>query len=497
MNTLCLSKAVSTASQALLRAIWHKLARVASVCACLLVAFASMAVPARAAVLLSPPQLEQLVAPVALYPDSLLSQVLMASTYPLEVVEAARWRASQPRVMSDSQLSAALYNEPWDPSVKSLAAFPDVLRMMSDKIDWTEQLGDAFLGQQPEVMDAVQRLRARARAAGNLRTTPQQTVLVSDDSTPIIQIVPVQPDIVYVPIYNPLVVYGPWMYPAYRPFYWYPPAYSPPPGVFFSFGVGLVVGPALWGHVDWHRRDVNINVVRYNRFNNTHITNNRWIHNADHRRGVDYRGPARPERFQRGDQSGARSAAREQYRNTANTQRQQLNDPARRQEAERAVSRGQTQTGPQRGAPNSGPVRGDMRRDNAAGRPNAVAPQQAAPRSLNTAPRESQQQRAVPHAGPQERAVMPRPQAPQQRDPMPRQQAPQQRVVPREQAPRRPAAERPQVQQQRAVPHAGPQERAAMPRPQAPQQREAGPRRSGGDRPSGGDKGNRRGESGK
>ncbi|TAL91832.1 MAG: DUF3300 domain-containing protein [Candidimonas sp.] len=338
MNLYC-QKAVGTAKQMWMLAGWRKLVSATSACACLLVAFAFAAVSAQAAPVLSPPQLEQLVAPVALYPDSLLSQVLMASTYPLEVVDAARWRGSQPKAMSDSQLSAAMYNEPWDPSVKSLAAFPNVLQMMSDKIDWTQQLGDAFLGQQPDVMDAVQRLRARARAAGNLRTSPQQTVLVSNEGSPIIQIVPVQPDVVYVPIYNPLVVFGPWMYPVYRPFYWHPPTYYPAPGVFFSFGAGLVVGPALWGHVDWHRHDVSINVTRYNTFNNTHITNNRWVYNVNHRRGVDYRGPAAAGRFQRS--SAARSAAREQYRGAANMQRQQLADPAHRQAAERAVSREQ------------------------------------------------------------------------------------------------------------------------------------------------------------
>jgi hypothetical protein len=249
---------------------------------------------------LSPEQLEQLVAPIALYPDSLLSQVLMASTYPLEVVEAQRWRSTQPRQMSDRQLSLALQNSPWEPSVQSLAAFPDVLQMMSDRLDWTQQLGEAFLSQQPDLMSAVQRLRARARAAGHLQSTAQQTVQVVQGPSPIIQIVPAQPELVYVPVYNPLVVYGAWPYPAYRPFYWHPPRFEPPPGVFISFGAGLLVGHALWGHMDWHRHVVRIDVNRYNRYNHTHIASPNWMHHVEHRRGARYANPALRERYGRG-----------------------------------------------------------------------------------------------------------------------------------------------------------------------------------------------------
>lgn len=249
---------------------------------------------------LSPAQLEQLVAPVALYPDSLLSQVLMASTYPLEVVEAQRWRSTQPRKMSDQQLSLALQNSPWEPSVQSLAAFPDVLQMMSDRLDWTQQLGEAFLSQQQDLMGAVQRLRARARAAGHLQSTAQQTVQVVQGPSPIIQIVPAQPELVYVPVYDPLVVYGAWPYPAYRPFYWHPPRFEPPPGVFISFGAGLLVGHALWGHMDWHRHVVRIDVNRYNRYNHTHIASPNWMHHVEHRRGARYANPALRERYDRG-----------------------------------------------------------------------------------------------------------------------------------------------------------------------------------------------------
>ena len=128
--------------------------------------------------------------------------------------------------------------------------------MMNDKLDWTQKLGDAFLGQQADLMDAVQRLRARARAQGTLTSTPQQTVTVDDTAAPpFIQIEPTQPEVVYVPVYNPLVVYGPWPYAAYPPYYYYPVGW-PVLGAFFSFGLGIAVGAALWGGCDWHRHGV-------------------------------------------------------------------------------------------------------------------------------------------------------------------------------------------------------------------------------------------------
>lgn len=397
MNTLRLPKAVF-AGWVAVHAPWRKLASTVMLALSMLATMCALA-PARADELLSPPQLEQLVAPVALYPDSLLSQVLMASTYPLEVVEAQRWRAAQPKRMSDQQLSAAVQGQPWDPSVKSLTAFPDVLLMMSDKIDWTQQLGDAFLGQQQDVMDAVQRLRARAEAAGHLKSGSQQRVVVSDDSPAIIQIVPAQPDIVYVPTYNPLVVYGPWPYPAYRPIYWYPPAYYPAPGVFISFGAGLIVGNALWGHVDWHRHYVNINVNRYNHFNRAHITSNRWEHNVQHRRGVEYRDRGARQRFGPGGPSGMRATEREQFRNRADAGRRQLNDPGHRQAAQRAIEHGQNGaargnglatpnlSSPQRGARNNGGFGGNGRDLRTPNTNNHRAPAGQAPANINRTPR--------------------------------------------------------------------------------------------------------------
>ena len=163
-------------------------------------------------------ELDQLLAPVALYPDELLMQVLIASTYPLEVIDAARFVQRNPNLRGES-LDEAVAGRNWDPSVQSLAAFPQVLEMMNEKLDWMQRLGDAFLVDQQRVMDTVQALRARAQAQGNLQSTPQQSVLTQDR---VIIIEPVQPEYVYVPYYNPQVVYGPWWAPAYEPWFWNP-----------------------------------------------------------------------------------------------------------------------------------------------------------------------------------------------------------------------------------------------------------------------------------
>ena len=166
-------------------------------------------------------ELDQILAPIALYPDSLVAQILMASTYPLEVVQADRF-AKQNASLKGEALTKALESQSWDPSVKSLVNFPQVLTMMSEKLDWTQKLGDAFLAQQKPVMDTIQSLRAKAQAAGNLKTTKEQTVIVEEK---IIKIEPASPQVIYVPTYNPTVVYGAWPYPAYPPYYYYPPGY--------------------------------------------------------------------------------------------------------------------------------------------------------------------------------------------------------------------------------------------------------------------------------
>src|SRR5215831_954327 len=195
-----------------------------------------------------PEEIDALVAPIALYPDDLLSQIFMASTYPLEVVEASRW-AKQHQNLKGDALAQALEKQDWDPSVRSLVNFPDVLSKMSEKLDWTQKLGDAFISQQKDVMDAVQRLRAKAEASGNLKTTEQQKVIVEEK---IIKIEPANPQVVYVPTYNPTVVYGAWPYPAYPPYPWYPPGYVF--GSMFAFGAGVALGAAwgyAWGNCNW------------------------------------------------------------------------------------------------------------------------------------------------------------------------------------------------------------------------------------------------------
>ena len=256
-------------------------------------------------------ELEQLVAPVALYPDELFVQVLMASTYPIEIVQADRWVKAHPG-LKDKALEDALQKEPWDPSVKSLTAFPQVLTMMSEKLDWTQKLGDAFLAQQQEVMATAQALRGKAVSEGNLKDSKEQKVVTEKtETTTIIKIEPTNPQVVYVPTYNPTVVYGAWPYPAYPPYYYYPPGYVAG-AAFVGFTAGVIVGSALWGGANWGRGDVNVNVNRYNNFNKTNISNGNWQHNSNHRGAVPYRDQRTAQQYNRGGSSGAQ--AREAYR---------------------------------------------------------------------------------------------------------------------------------------------------------------------------------------
>jgi Protein of unknown function (DUF3300) len=261
-------------------------------------------------------QIEQLVAPIALYPDSLLSQILMASTYPLEVVEAARWSRDNPAVKGQA-LQSAMQVQSWDPSVKALTAVPQTLEMMNDKLAWMEELGDAFLAQQQDVLNAVQKLRAEAQAAGNLQSTPQQIVttasapagLVASGVQRPIVIEPVNPDVYYVPVYNPAVVYGAWDYPDYPPFNWSPAGFVA--SNIISFGAGVAVGAAIWGGCDWWHNHVIINVNQYNIFNHTNIVNNVWAHDPMHRGNVPYRNAALAQRFGRTNDVAARDAFRD------------------------------------------------------------------------------------------------------------------------------------------------------------------------------------------
>ena len=198
-------------------------------------------------------ELDQMLAPIALYPDSLLAQILMAATYPLEVVQADRWVRANRHLPPEAR-NDALDRQNWDPSVKALTPFPDVLAMMSEKLDWTQRVGDAFLAQEQDVMATIQDLRAKAYEAGNLRTTQQQSVKREAN---VIVVEPANPRVVYVPVYNPMVVYGPWWYPAYPPYVVY--AYPPPPAAAIATGVilfGAAVAVAVawnhwWGTGDW------------------------------------------------------------------------------------------------------------------------------------------------------------------------------------------------------------------------------------------------------
>jgi hypothetical protein len=239
-------------------------------------------------------ELDQLVAPIALYPDTLLASVLMASTYPLEVIEASRWIKGNKSLKGDA-LKAAVDKKGWDESVKELTATPSVLETMSTKLEWTQKLGDAVLAQQADVMDAVQRLRTRAEAQNKLQTTKEQKVTTqTQENKKVIVIEPAEPNTVYVPYYDPAVVYGAWPYPAYPPYY-----YPPPPGYYagaaiatgIAFGVGVAVGAWATGGHYWgggvHWGDNNINVNRQININNINANNN-WRHDPAHRQGMRY-----------------------------------------------------------------------------------------------------------------------------------------------------------------------------------------------------------------
>ncbi len=282
-------------------------------------------------------ELDQILAPIALYPDVLVSQVLIASTYPLEVLQADRF-AQQNKSLKGDALTKTLEAQDWDPSVKSLVNFPQVLTMMSEKLDWTQKLGDAFLADQKKVLDTIQSLRAKAQASGNLQTTKEQTVIVEEK---IIKIEPANPQVVYVPSYNPTVVYGAWPYPAYPPYYYYPPGYVA--SSVFAFGAGVAMSAAwgyAWGSANWGGGDVDVDVNR-----NTNINNNinrdqakqklqergqlnqkgqgKWQHNPEHRKGVSYRDQGTAQKFNRASTNDA-IKSREQFRGRAEQGRQDL-----------------------------------------------------------------------------------------------------------------------------------------------------------------------------
>jgi hypothetical protein len=269
-----------------------------------------------------PDQLDSLVAPIALYPDPLLAQTLAAATYPLEIMQLQQWLVRNAG-LKDKALADAVAQQPWDPSIQAMAALPDVVKRLADDIQWTTDLGNAFLAQQADVMQAVQRMRSKAQGTGNLKTTPQQVVetrVVEEQQVIVIE--QANPQTIYVPSYNPTVVYGPPIYP-------YPPIYYPPPGYYaagmaVSFGVGVAMG-AFWGsggwgwNAGWGHNDININ-NNNNFVRNANVrggtASNTWRHNAAHRGGTPYRDRTTANRYggtARGDSlTNRQSSARQQ-----------------------------------------------------------------------------------------------------------------------------------------------------------------------------------------
>lgn len=298
---------------------------------------------------LSNAQLQSLISPIALYPDSLLSQMLMASTYPLEVAEAYNWLEGQ-KGQSREQIQTAVKNETWDNSVKSLVVFPEALTMMGTKLSWTQQLGDAYLAQPKALMDAVQSLRQRAQRSGNLKSNNQVTVS-TQQSDIIIQ--PANPQVIYVPQYNPSVVYGGWPYPAYPP----APVYNPAWGL-MTFGLGMAVGAALWSTPHWNSGSISINNNNFNNFNRNYNSDiNRapervggssaWQFNQAHRGNVPYNNAELNRRYGdvgSRDQIARNQAQRLQQRQddwTRNATPQQRSDrEATRQRAQQQFSHG-------------------------------------------------------------------------------------------------------------------------------------------------------------
>ena len=276
-------------------------------------------------------QLDSLVAPIALYPDPLLAQSLAASTYPLEIIQLQQF-LDKNKSLKDKALADAVQKQDWDPSVQAMAAFPDVVKQMSDNIKWTTDLGNAFLAQQSDVMDAVQRMRVKAKDSGNLKSSEQQKVETKViESKSVVVIEPSKPDVIYVPSYNPTVVYGAPAYP-------YPPIAYPPPGYYaagmaISFGVGMMMGAAWGGCCGWNAgwggnnniyvnnnnnfvRNSNVNRQNVNRqnINNRQSVNrgngNSWQHNPQHRGGAPYSNNQVANRFG-GTTRGASPSARQ------------------------------------------------------------------------------------------------------------------------------------------------------------------------------------------
>jgi hypothetical protein len=265
-------------------------------------------------------QLQSLVAPIALYPDELLAQTLVASTYPLEVIQLQQWLAKHPD-LKDKALADSVAKQPWDPSIQSMAAVPEVVKRLADDIQWTTELGNAFLAQQADVMDAVQVMRRKAQEKGALESNAQQKVdtVVVENKT-VIVVESTNPEVIYVPSYNPTVVYPPPVYP-------YPPIYYPPypPGhAFVTFSVGVMMGAAIWGgsccHAGWGGNTIIVN--NHNNFNQINNINrgqggrgDSWQHNPSHRGGAPYSDQRTADKYggsSRGQGGGARTGVSNQ-----------------------------------------------------------------------------------------------------------------------------------------------------------------------------------------
>ena len=339
-------------------------------------------------------EIDAMVAPIALYPDALLSQVLMAATYPLEIVQAARWSKSTGNAGGDAALSK-VSDQTWDPSVQSLVAFPKLLTMMSDQLDWTQKLGDAFLAQQGDVMDSIQRLRQQAQKAGNLNSNTQQNVSTQGQT---IVIEPAQPNVIYVPAYNPTVVYGTWAYPSYPPVY-YPGVMSWYPGQAvvngLMWGAGVAAAGAIFGGFNWNNRDVNINVNNFNRISRNNFYsgqgNSNWKHNPQHRGAVAYRDNGSRQKYSTRDVNAVN--ARNELRGHGPAQ------GAGALAGDRAPVRNAANAGntPVRNAANAGqaPVRNAVNANNAPARPAAAAPARNLEQNRPAPQREAVQQRAA------------------------------------------------------------------------------------------------------
>jgi Protein of unknown function (DUF3300) len=299
--------------------------------------FAQAQVPRAASPNYSQPELDQMLAPIALYPDALLSQVLMAATYPTEVVEAARWTRANGGLQGDAAVRSA-QGENWDSSVISLVAFPQILQRMEENPDWTRALGDAFLAQEPQVMDSVQQLRQRAQAAGNLQSSEQMYVQ-QQGQTIVLQ--PASPEYVYVPYYDPYVVYGPWWWPAYRPVYWapwhgYARAYRPGLSVGFWWGAPVRLSQNFFfGNLDWRRRQARV-VYPHAYYYRAAVPANRTLAVAPQRRQND---PQRSAAFSGRSAMPAQPAAAAQARPAATVRAQPQASPAIQQRVERREER--------------------------------------------------------------------------------------------------------------------------------------------------------------